>query len=63
MDAILQQLWNAGIPLFLLVVAIIVVWQQWRADIAVSNKQRDAMVDALTKLTERIEAVLSGVAK
>jgi hypothetical protein len=58
MDQIWAQLWNAGIPLFILAVGIVVVWKQWRADIAIGNQQRDAMVTAINSLGEKIDRVL-----
>lgn len=60
MDQIWAQLWQAGIPLFLLAFGIVVVWRQWRADIEIGNRQRDAMVDAIKALSDDIKKALNG---
>jgi predicted negative regulator of RcsB-dependent stress response len=58
MEQIWQQLWNAGIPLFILAVGIVVIWKTWRADMKTSEAQRDDMVKAIRELTARIDAVI-----
>lgn len=63
MDQILQQLWNAGIPLFLLVVGIVVVWRQWRLDMTEAASQRERTVDALKSLEGKIQAQVDETSK
>lgn len=54
MDQLWQQLWNAGIPLGLLAVGIVVLWTTWRSDIAIATKQRDDFIAALADLKAQI---------
>lgn len=63
MDQILQQLWNAGIPLFLLVVGIVVVWRQWRLDMTEAASQRERTVDALKSLEGKVQAQVDEISK
>jgi len=58
MEQIWQTLWNAGIPLFLLAIGIVVIWRQWREDIAIGNQQRDDMVGAIKALSDDIKEAL-----
>ena len=58
LEQLWQTLWNAGIPLFLLAVGIVVIWRQWREDIAIGNRQRDEMVLAIKALSDEIKEAL-----
>lgn len=53
-NALWSELWNKGIPLFLLTVAVVKLWQVWREDTKQAAQQREENIKALGELKAAI---------